>query len=83
VSVDELRSQEARLEHSTDAGYPPETGKISRPRIREWKRPLLFAVLPIGFVAGLYVFATGGRTITRVAPASCKRRSSSRSAGCP
>lgn len=64
MSVDELVSQEARVERSTAEGYPPAPSNTSRPGIREWRRPLLFAVLPIALAAGLYAYATGGRTVS-------------------
>jgi membrane fusion protein (multidrug efflux system) len=64
VSVDELESQEVRVERSTAVGHPPVTGNSSRRGFREWKRPPLFAVLPIALVAGAYAYATGGRIVS-------------------
>jgi membrane fusion protein, multidrug efflux system len=44
--------------------HPPVTETSSRRGVREWKRPLLFAVLPIALVAGGYAYTTGGRIVS-------------------
>ena len=64
MSLDELETQDVRVEGSTAVGHPPVTDNSSRRGVREWKRPLLFAVLPIALVAGAYAYTTGGRIVS-------------------
>jgi hypothetical protein len=64
VSLDESQSQDVRVEGSTAVGHPPVTDYASRRGVREWKRSLLFAVLPIALVAGAYAYTTGGRIVS-------------------
>ena len=63
MSVDEMVSLEARIEHPPSPGDPPLIGAASRGRVRAWKQPLLFAALPVALVAGGYAYATGGRIL--------------------
>ena len=37
---------------------------VAPPRKRSWRRPLLFALLPIALVAGGYVYVTGGQIMS-------------------
>jgi membrane fusion protein (multidrug efflux system) len=64
VSVDELVSREVRVEPPPPAGDSPAIGAASRRSVRQWKRPLLFAALPVALVAGGYAYATGGRILS-------------------
>ena len=42
-------------QHAAAAKAPPKMPK------RSWKRPLLFALLPVALIAGGYFYATGGQ----------------------
>ncbi|HEY1929247.1 MAG TPA: HlyD family secretion protein [Caulobacteraceae bacterium] len=62
--LDAEERQDARAERSSAAADPPTAAGGSRHRPLDWKRPMLLAVLPIALVAGLYVYATGGKVVS-------------------
>ncbi len=54
---------EAPIAPETTEAVPPAPQKPARAR-RNWRRPLLFALLPIALVAGGYVYVTGGQIMS-------------------